>query len=272
MERFLTHDRGVEVLEDTLAFMLDLVEKRKKDSIDDQLILVQHPSVFTVGRGNQRVKPKVPESKMPGLPEGATVPGFHLAPPGGDLVMNPAGGLDGLSCSGSTFDKPLLLTRGGGITFHDQGQVVGYPIVKLSPDDGFGIDRYLRTLERYLIAVLQSFDSTLNFTTDPRGTGIWLQGKKVASIGIAISGWVTYHGFAINLNADLTQFHKINPCGMNPEVIANVSDFTRATITVEKLKEKLKDTFRHFFEETAHGKESFGTKNQDLASTSGRIA
>lgn len=237
MQSFSTHDRGVETLQDTLVFMLDLVEKRKCDATNDQLILVQHPSIFTVGRGNQRIQGKAAAAVKP-----------------------------------SPTLQPLPLTRGGGITYHDPGQVVGYPIVKLKPNDGFGIDAYLRTLERYLIAVLQSFDSSLHFTTDPRGTGIWLEGKKVASIGIAISGWVTYHGFAINLHADLAQFHKINPCGMDPLVIANVSDFTRVTITVEKLKEKLKDTFRHFFEETTHGKESFGTKNQDPASASGRIA
>lgn len=241
MERFLTHDRGVERLQDTLAFMLDLVEKRKRDAIADQLILVQHPSVFTVGRGNQRTK--------------------KAQNPVQEQVFTSAPAVD-----------PIPLTRGGGLTFHDKGQVVGYPIVKLSPDHGFGIDRYLRTLEQSLISVLQSFDENLNLTTDERGTGIWIEGKKVVSIGIAISGWVTYHGFAINLNADLAQFHKINPCGMNPEVIGNLSDYTSVTITVENLKEKLKNTFRHFFEEMAHGKESLGAKNQTLAATSGSFA
>ena len=101
--------------------------------------------------------------------------------------------------------------RGGDVTFHGPGQLVGYPILDLS---GYKQDLhwYLRTLEQALIAALGILD--IPAERNPGYTGVWTRGKKIVSIGIHVKQWVTWHGFALNVSTDLTYFNRIVPCGI----------------------------------------------------------
>jgi len=115
--------------------------------------------------------------------------------------------------------------RGGDLTYHGPGQLVIYPICKLD-GQGFGPDHdvvgFLRKLERALIAALGTWG--LEGSSKQDATGVWVGKRKVASIGIAVRKWVTYHGIALNCVNDLKPFHLISPCGFDPEVMARVSD------------------------------------------------
>jgi lipoate-protein ligase B len=112
--------------------------------------------------------------------------------------------------------------RGGEATFHGPGQLVAYPILEL-PEDRRDLRRYLRDLEEVVIRALAE--------VEVRGerreglTGVWVAGRKVCSIGVAVRRWVTWHGLALNLRADLAAFAAFRPCGLDPAVMANVEEF-----------------------------------------------
>jgi lipoyl(octanoyl) transferase len=108
--------------------------------------------------------------------------------------------------------------RGGDATYHGPGQLVGYPIMKLADRD---VHRYLRQLEETLIRTVAKFG--IRGERKEGHTGVWVGGnKKVASIGVAISNWVTYHGFALNVSTDMTYFHLIKPCGLDPGTLSSM--------------------------------------------------
>ena len=111
--------------------------------------------------------------------------------------------------------------RGGEATYHGPGQLVCYPIVDLAPR-GRDLRRYLRDLEEVVIGVLGELD--LEGERRPGLTGVWLSGRKVCSIGVAVRRWVAYHGFALNLHTDLSAFRAFRPCGLDPDVMTRVAD------------------------------------------------
>jgi lipoate-protein ligase B len=113
--------------------------------------------------------------------------------------------------------------RGGDVTFHGPGQLVGYPIVDLSaPPYKQDLHWYLRTLEQALIDALGLLD--IPAERNPGLTGVWTQGKKIASIGIHVKQWVTWHGFALNVTTDLAHFDRIVPCGIHGVVMTSVQN------------------------------------------------
>ena len=120
-------------------------------------------------------------------------------------------------------DTPVVqVERGGDVTWHGPGQLVGYPIVAL--DDARGerdVHWVLRQIEEALIVSAERCG--LNATRRPKFTGVWAEGKKLASIGVAVRSWVTYHGFALNVNPDLSWFSRINPCGLEANVMASLA-------------------------------------------------
>lgn len=107
--------------------------------------------------------------------------------------------------------SPLRVNRGGDITYHGPGQLVGYPILDLSRR-GRDLHRYLRFLESFLVGIAETFCVT-GFTV-PGRTGVWTERGKLASIGVGVRRWVTMHGFALNVSLDPAPFGLINPCGM----------------------------------------------------------
>jgi len=125
--------------------------------------------------------------------------------------------------SGYRPSPSFVIERGGEATFHNPGQLVAYPILALQEgerDIGF----YLRALEQVVIETLQGWG--LESDRKEKATGVWVQNKtkKIASIGVALKGWVTLHGIALNIENDLSGFHEINPCGFSASVMTSMKE------------------------------------------------
>jgi lipoyl(octanoyl) transferase len=157
-----------------------LVEKRKQGLIPDQLLIVEHPHVITLGRNGH--------------------------------VENLLASQEVLRRAGVAFHHT---DRGGDITYHGPGQVVGYPILDLR-EWRRDVSGYVRSVEQVLIDTLAEFRIAAGRIAG--ATGVWVEGKKVAAIGVHISRWVTSHGFALNVNTDLSYFQYIVPCGLSMPV------------------------------------------------------
>jgi len=135
--------------------------------------------------------------------------------------------------------------RGGDITFHGPGQIVVYPILDLTKRSK-DMHKFLRGLEEVVILTLSGY-SVNSFRIKDR-TGCWTDKGKIASIGVAASGWVTYHGFALNANVDLSYFDMINPCGFKDINMTSMKDILDNEVDLEKLKERLIRYFSDVFE------------------------
>jgi lipoate-protein ligase B len=119
-------------------------------------------------------------------------------------------------------DLPVVeIERGGEATYHGPGQLVAYPILRL-PEGRRDLHRYLRDLEEVVIRCLAEVE--VEGVRRPGLTGVWIGDRKVCSIGIAAKGWVTWHGLALNLRADLGAFGAFRPCGLDPGVMTNLAD------------------------------------------------
>jgi lipoyl(octanoyl) transferase len=173
-------DLGRMCYADALAIQKDLVEQRKQALIPDQLLFVEHPHVITQGRNGRA------ENLL-----------------AGDAALRSAG------IDYHTTD------RGGDITYHGPGQIVGYPILDLR-EWKRDVGAYVRAIEQVIIDALAQFEIIAGRV--PGCTGVWVDGKKVAAIGIHISRWVTSHGFALNHTTDLRYFQYIVPCGLTKPV------------------------------------------------------
>ena len=169
-----------------LELQAALVEQRRIGEIPDTLLLLEHPHVFTLGSTGGRA---------------------HLLASPGELAARGIGVYEA--------------GRGGDVTYHGPGQLVGYPILDLKPDRK-DLHAYLRSLERVLIAALRTFG--IEGERDKSATGVWAGGAKVAAIGIRVStGWITSHGFALNADTDLSYFDSIVPCGLHGRRVTSVS-------------------------------------------------
>jgi lipoyl synthase len=171
---------------------------------DDYLLLVEHPPVFTIGRNGD--------------------PANLLA----DREAVAAAGAE-------VFD----VDRGGDITFHGPGQLVGYPIIGL--DDPKRIVPYVRSLERALIAALATFG--VKGWTERGLTGVWTERGKVAAIGVRVSRQVTMHGFALNLDPDMAFFGMMNPCGITDRPVTSLSELAGRRVTLEEALEAVIPAF-----------------------------
>jgi len=164
----------------TCDLQRDLVERRKRGEIPDQLLIVEHPHVVTMGRNG------------------------HME----NLLATP----DILQRAGIELHHA---DRGGDVTYHGPGQIVGYPVFDLR-EWKRDVVAYVRALEQVLIDALAEFGIAGGRL--PGATGVWVEGAKVAAIGVHISRWVTSHGFALNLDTDLEYFRYIVPCGLTRPV------------------------------------------------------
>jgi len=134
-----------------------------------------------------------------------------------------------------TPDIPVIeIERGGDVTYHGPGQLVGYPILKLEGKNR-DLHGYLRSLEEMLIQTLADFE--IQGSTKPGMTGVWVGEKKIASIGVAVKKWVTYHGFALNVNTDLSKFAAINPCGFSSEVMTSMASLLSQPVALSEVKD-----------------------------------
>ncbi|MBI5299032.1 MAG: lipoyl(octanoyl) transferase LipB [Deltaproteobacteria bacterium] len=135
-------------------------------------------------------------------------------------------------------DIPVVdIERGGELTYHGPGQIVGYPILDLNRRK-MSIPQYLRKLEEILIAILKTYGIEGRYRQE-YCAGVWSGDKKVVSIGIAVRRWVTFHGFALNVDCDLTPFRQARPCGMSGDQMTSLKELG-CNISKEELKEKIK--------------------------------
>jgi lipoate-protein ligase B len=147
----------------------------------------------------------------------------------------------------ATDDLPIFeIERGGDVTYHGPGQLVGYPIFLLRPEE-HDLHRYLRNLEEALIRGLRGFG--LAGERKPAWTGVWTEGgrRKLASIGVAVKRWVTLHGFALNVSTDLARFSAINPCGLDAAVMGSMASELGRPIAIDDVKSALLATFADVF-------------------------
>jgi len=143
------------------------------------------------------------------------------------------------------------INRGGDITYHGPGQIVGYPILDL---DNFTTDihKYLRYLEESIILTLKEFG--INGGRIPGLTGVWLdaedkaKARKICAIGVKTSRWVTMHGFALNVNTDLNYFNYIVPCGIDDKAVTSISKELNREIEISSVEEKIKRNIEKVFE------------------------
>lgn len=189
-----------------LDLQADLVTQRREGAVPDTLVLLEHPHVITLGSGSDPANVLVDDAERSRL-------GIELFEAG----------------------------RGGDVTYHGPGQLVAYPILDLKPDRK-DLHRYLRDLETVLIAL--AADYGIEAERSEAGTGVWTEGGKLAAIGIRVSsGWITSHGIALNVRADLSYFETIVPCGIADR---GVTSLERELGTAPEPSEVAERFVRHF--------------------------
>lgn len=189
----------------------NLVRIRQLGLIYDSLILVEHPPIFTIGRKGSRTNLLISE--------------------------------DGLEKRGLEL---LETDRGGDITFHGHGQLVLYPVFDLSSRKK-DISLYIRMLEEAVIRFLWRYNVTGHRIQ--KATGVWIDNEtKIASIGIGVSKWVTYHGLSVNINTPLHYFDMIRPCGLKPCKIISLSSILGRDIDIDEAKKGLIEIFKDLFD------------------------
>lgn len=209
MNRFFTLRPGRLSYRSGLVLQTELLDKRLREDADI-LILLEHTPVITIGRGVRSFQPLVPSD--------------FFARNGIDVVK---------------------VGRGGDVTYHGPGQVVGYPIVDLEAT-GRDLHRYLRMLEKVLLDTVACF--AVNARTVEGRTGIWAGEKKLASIGVGVRRWVSWHGFALNVGDDLSGFETIVPCGLEGVEMTSLTRITGREIALEIVQEQLIRSFSQVFQ------------------------
>ncbi|MEH6407623.1 MAG: lipoyl(octanoyl) transferase LipB [Leeuwenhoekiella sp.] len=199
---------------------LDIKIRNRREELDiatpNHFLLVEHPHVYTLGKSGDA----------------------------GNLLINE----EALKAKGASFYK---INRGGDITYHGPGQIVGYPILDL---DNFFTDihKYLRFLEEVIILTLADFGIIAE--RSPGETGVWLDvgtpfARKICAMGVRASRWVTMHGFAFNVNADLGYFDNIIPCGIKDKAVTSLNvELGKAEVDLQEVKEKILKHFAILFE------------------------
>ncbi|MVZ66330.1 lipoyl(octanoyl) transferase LipB [Sphingobacterium sp. DK4209] len=207
-------DRQEEIFAKTLAIKHDNRVNDTSLETPNYLIFTEHPHVYTLGKSG------------------------HME----YLLLDE----EGLKAKNATFYK---INRGGDITYHGPGQIVGYPILDL---DNFFTDihLYLRTLEEAIIQTLGEYG--ISAGRYPGYTGVWLdpdneKARKICAMGVRASRWVTMHGFAFNVNADLTYFGNIVPCGIDDKDVTSMERELGYPVDLEEVKSKLKNNLAKLF-------------------------
>ena len=187
-----------------LALQEEIVAKKRNDpSFEDQLLLLEHEPVYTIGRTPDRSS-----LSAPGRIRDGELGSAHLP-------------------------HPLFsINRGGQATYHGPGQLMGYPIIDLRRC-GQDLHKYLRWLEQLLIDLLAQYDIAAQRRESL--TGVWVENRKIASIGVGVRHWITMHGFALNVCGDLSPFDHIVPCGITNVAITSMEKETQRAFTVAEV-------------------------------------
>lgn len=194
-----------------LALQEEIVARKRNDpSLEDQFLLLEHEPVYTIGR--------TPDQSS-------------LSATGRRAVRDGELGTAHLP-------YPLFaINRGGQATYHGPGQLMGYPIIDLRRC-GHDLHKYLRWLEQLLIRVLgrQGIAATRRESL----TGVWVEDRKIASIGVGVRHWITMHGFALNVCGDLSSFNHIVPCGIHNVAMTSMEKETGVTFSVSKVEKAVR--------------------------------
>ena len=204
---------GVVPYADALELQRRLVDDRKADRIPDTLLLLQHPHVVTIG-----VK-KDGRSHILASPERLSSLGVDVFETG----------------------------RGGDVTYHGPGQLVGYPIIDLNPDRR-DVHRYVRDLEEVMIRVCADYG--LDAERIKGSSGTWLGSEKIGAIGVRISRWVASHGFAFNVTTDVEFFNLIVPCGIADKGVTSLAARIDTPLSMADVEDRFVDRFCEVFERT----------------------
>ncbi len=203
---------GLVPYQDALALQRSLVEERRADRIPDTLLLLQHPPVITVG-----VKGDGGRSNVVADPPRLGQLGIEVSETG----------------------------RGGDVTYHGPGQIVGYPILDLRPDR-CDVHRYVRDLEAMMIGVCDEYGVKAGRIEGLTGT--WIGDQKIGAIGIRISRWITSHGFAFNVSTNLDHFDLIVPCGIQDRGVTSLERVTARTIPLGEVEDAVVRQFCAVFQ------------------------
>jgi lipoyl(octanoyl) transferase len=188
-------------------YQRSLVEERVNDaSLNDVLILLEHPPVYTLGTGS-------------------SLDFLNFDPQAGEFEIQ-------------------RIERGGEVTYHCPGQLVGYPIMNLRYYQQ-DLHWYLRQLEAVIINTVANYG--LSAYRVPDFTGVWLEGKKIAAIGIKVRRWITMHGFAINVCPDMSGFKQIVPCGIADKPVGSLQEFV-PDLTVDRVRIDVAQAFATVFQ------------------------
>ena len=184
-----------------LELQEEIVAKKRNDPLfEDQLLLLEHEPVYTIGRTPDRSS------------------------------LSATGRVRRGELGGADLPHPLFsINRGGQATYHGPGQLMGYPIIDLRRC-GQDLHKYLRWLEQLLIDLLARYDIAAQRRESL--TGVWIENRKIASIGVGVRHWITMHGFALNVCGDLSPFDHIVPCGINNLPITSMEKETEREFTV----------------------------------------
>jgi lipoyl(octanoyl) transferase len=209
---WLVRERGPVPYGAAYDAMHDLAERRAEGAIPDTLILLEHPPVFTAGRRSD--------------PTHILWAEHQIEAAGAELHF---------------------VDRGGSVTFHGPGQLVGYPIIDLGPAPD--VVAYLRRLEEVIIRAAR--DVGVDLGRDGEATGVWAGKRKVCAIGVRVTrGRVTLHGFALNCSTDMSWFDAIVPCGLPDRSVATLSELTGRHVSVDEMATLVVRHFQDVFDRT----------------------
>lgn len=189
-----------------------LVDERRAGRIPDQLLLLQHPPVITFG-----VRSRSARTNVRATPEALVAAGVELVETG----------------------------RGGDVTYHGPGQLVGYPILDLKPDR-CDVHRYVRDIEEVMIRVAAAFGVTAGRIAGL--TGIWVGDEKLGAIGVRIAKWITSHGFAFNVTTELAHFGLIVPCGIADKGVTSLEKLLHRAVAMADVEEAAAGAFAAVFD------------------------
>jgi lipoyl(octanoyl) transferase len=184
---------------DGLAMQAEAVDRLREGAAAEQLFLLEHNHVFTLGRAAKA-------ANILASPEQLEAQGIEIHETG----------------------------RGGDVTYHGLGQLVGYPIINLKPDR-CDVHVYVRDLEEVLIRTLADFG--IEGSRIAGLTGVWVGNEKIAAIGVRIARWITSHGFALNVNTDLNYFRLIIPCGITDKGVTSLAKILGREIAIEEVSQ-----------------------------------
>jgi lipoyl(octanoyl) transferase len=200
---------GLVPYDDGVRLQEEAVERLRSGEAPEQLLLLEHPHVFTLGRGADSSNILADQQQLQS----------------NSVEVHETG-------------------RGGDVTYHGPGQLVGYPIINLKPDR-CDVHRYVRDIEEVLIRTVAEFGVT--GTRIPGLTGVWVGNEKIGAIGVRIARWITSHGFALNVNTDLSYFKMIVPCGITDKGVTSLSRLVGRSIDTREVAQTTALNFGRVF-------------------------